>query len=1537
MAGRRAASVVLLCLAWAGAAFGEPQPSREDFARALIQQSPIVDDVGFQLPVEVYRRYLMEQATRPQPAPVAYIIERGLYGVTLDANSRPVMRAELSIRVLDPPRCRQIRVLSTALAWEAVTVNAKPGKLAAKNGWLSLMPDKPGVYELAATAKLGRKWAKEARVALDAPRSVRTGVKFDSAGAWHVSAAGSTGLTAAGSTGLTASAPAEAGTHVELAMPPTDRIDVAWTRPVKLPPRPPQFEIGGAIAWNIDAGRQQLSARMNIRILGGATDRLELSIPAGAVRCEITGPDVRQTRVSGTSASVFLRGKVTGQTRLSVSYELPGGPTGQGAAGLKPLPAPRLADGHWSGGTLVVTNTAGACELLADNVRSLRELHEGDIPADARAILAGRPVLAYEIIARDFDAAVEVLDLGEFALQESIADLAHYQVLFRPDGSIMCKVDYEIRNRTSQFLRVHMPGGSTVLSARVNDVPTALSPAAGEAGVCLLPLVRSKASVKGLVSFPVQIVLLYRGAALARRGLADVPLPTIDLPIAYGWCDLFIPPGMDVRQWSGPMRSVERLSSETAIASLSYGAGELAEGYREEKRIKVVTAPQTAAAERGDKLGETAFKPKLEPKPRAKPAAEAGFSAIGAIPPRPTTQPAELTPIVSKLPVVGRLSDRAEQAPPKRKAIDDSFVDGAPATQPGQTTTEFIVGGGAVVTNGILRPTTQPASILLPARQPPAGAVQPVELPTVATQQLETTVSVPEGGTLMIGGQKAGQSLLARNYYSAGKEYYEKGRLDEAAESLQNAARLAPGSVEADNARRLLANIDVVRGKAKTVSRQEKALGRQVMAENAGLNLALEQQQQELLEQAGAALKSGRSGVAQAAYKAAEGLGEQLLAQGAARSEQDARLRQARQELEQLGKAQSEQARQFRLRYEQLKGGGDVEQALAVGNALKALSAEGEQKKALTGELEKLAIASVRETSSPYLRSQMSLDVAPRDKAGSGKWITQTTGKSGTMPTDIDRQIQRAKEILGAAANELAQINIQREASDKDQAPKEANEIEPHRALEQLRMALASGSFQRQPAAQGGHATAQPEAGVFARVYDVRDLAIGSDGKRTAEDINRRAEDLAAKAQAAIGSPAGRADGRAGRVAVDNGRLIVMAGVAGQDTVRQLLDKLREIRGPQVELGGNIAGQEASGLVKMGAGTLNLSGVNSYGGDAVVSAGTAVNTGGTFLDDIRVDFEARAIQAQPGPAGQPGTPIEATEGSKAQFEDFIRRNYDWQISGAGLAHKGGGAGGGGGGAPGGAWGAWGSMGYRGFDYWVRDWRSSMAGGFVYDDFTGAAAAGRGRHADSDSDDQEGREKVIERLAARLSSNIGQSVVVNSSNINIAAADAAQLGIEFRQGVNSVRYATVDEAQLRTLRQLAARQAEPGQAVKAVAANPRLQNTIVGTEALLAGGQRAYVARALEGGNTFELAGNPIDLPHEKYVLLDAGGYITAAKASQMRHWTQPVSQEDVGFADVPQELDVPRVGNLVRFEKTLIRPADRLTIRAEYTWKGDAK
>ena len=187
---------------------------------------------------------------------------------------------------------------------------------------------------------------------------------------------------------------------------------------------------------------------------------------------------------------------------------------------------------------------------------------------------------------------------------------------------------------------------------------------------------------------------------------------------------------------------------------------------------------------------------------------------------------------------------------------------------------------------------------------------------------------------------------------------------------------------------------------------------------------------------------------------------------------------------------------------------------------------------------------------------------------------------------------------------------------------------------------------------------------------------------------------------------------------------------------------------------------------------------------------------------------------------------------------------------------------------------------------------------------------------------------------KLRSNLGQKVAVNSINLNNDAASAAGLGVQWNKGNNDVNYAVVDEAVLRSLLELDARQRQRG---AVVAENGRLQETIVGTDALLANGMIGNMAFAGERSNTLDLNDNTIALPHEKVLLVDNGGYLTAVKAGAMQHWTERLSFETVQFAEVPQAIEPPHEGRLVRLEKRLLEPSDRMVIGIEYTTEGESK
>jgi hypothetical protein len=52
----------------------------------------------------------------------------------------------------------------------------------------------------------------------------------------------------------------------------------------------------------------------------------------------------------------------------------------------------------------------------------------------------------------------------------------------------------------------------------------------------------------------------------------------------------------------------------------------------------------------------------------------------------------------------------------------------------------------------------------------------------------------------------------------------------------------------------------------------------------------------------------------------------------------------------------------------------------------------------------------------------------------------------------------------------------------------------------------------------------------------------------------------------------------------------------------------------------------------------------------------------------------------------------------------------------------------------------------------------------------------------------------------------------------------------------------------------------------------------------------------------------------------------------MQFWTEKAAP--IQFTAAPQEINVPRVGQVVKFEKTLVKPTDDLGLRTHYVWKG---
>jgi hypothetical protein len=314
--------------------------------------------------------------------------------------------------------------------------------------------------------------------------------------------------------------------------------------------------------------------------------------------------------------------------------------------------------------------------------------------------------------------------------------------------------------------------------------------------------------------------------------------------------------------------------------------------------------------------------------------------------------------------------------------------------------------------------------------------------------------------------------------------------------------------------------------------------------------------------------------------------------------------------------------------------------------------------------------------------------------------------------------------------------------------------------------------------------------------------------------------------------------GKHGSIREMGGQIIVTQTAENQRSLTDLLDQLRQSRGPQVEEGKKIAQQKA---------TEPLTGARQR----------VVFTDGHWHSGRQVKIKDR------------------------ELDEFIRRNYKWALQ----------------------------------DRTRGDLKTTVTS------LDGGTLLVGGQRVSSSE------------LISKLRFNLGQKVAVNSLNVRADGRVAAALGVRFKRGDNNVNWAVINGAQFRALMELDAQLSNRSGPV--VETNARLQETIVGTDAFLSNSMIANASYAGDRGNVLDIGGNAINLAHEGYLVINNGGYLTIVQAGAMQHWREKPAS--VGFVEVPQNIEVPRVGQLFRFERTLLKPSDKMVIRAEYQQKGASR
>jgi hypothetical protein len=317
----------------------------------------------------------------------------------------------------------------------------------------------------------------------------------------------------------------------------------------------------------------QVAANVRIEVLQGLAREVSLALPPGLVINQVNGATVADWDVNTGTLRVRLLDPISSEVSFVVQGDMRAPRDGAVTIPLVRVPSAERETGG------VAVDVTGAGEIAE---RQTRGLDPAD-PGELGDIVASPSMVAYRLRPLPGTEArsltVTVVRYTPQAVLIANVEEARYRALASEDGGLLVEARYAVRNNRRSFLKVTMPPGSTLWSAKVSGRP--IRPGVAERDAVLLPLDKGRAGEEA-PTFVVDLVYLQRVESWIDKGRAHVDLPALDLPVSRTGLELHYSPRYRVELQPGTFRPDE-------------DAGPFADALRQ-----AAATPVSAAAPVGD-------------------------------------------------------------------------------------------------------------------------------------------------------------------------------------------------------------------------------------------------------------------------------------------------------------------------------------------------------------------------------------------------------------------------------------------------------------------------------------------------------------------------------------------------------------------------------------------------------------------------------------------------------------------------------------------------------------------------------------------------------------------------------------------------------------------------------------------------------------------------------------------------------------------------------------------------------------------------
>jgi len=334
-------------------------------------------------------------------------------------------------------------------------------------------------------------------------------------------------------------------TAIEATLVPGQPATIWWTTRETVTPvvaREVRFLADEKTLVSVSESEMRVAVLADVTVVQGEPAQFHAELPAGFEVTGVTGATLDSTETNNGVLTLKVNAPGQRSHQFLISMERPINDSKADAPFLSFKKAQRETGE-------VLVEGAGTMEITATEGGGLKRMDVKEVNPYLRSLAHFPPQAAFRYHKQASETpslALQWVRFPDGSVLAAVAERAEVTTLVTSEGKSLTEVKLTIKNQAQPFLKVALPAGATILSADVAG--ERVKPVQGPDGN-RVPLLRP--GFRPTDSYTVSFVFMHSGAPFAKKGGADLSLPSMDIPISLMTWEVFLPEQYKVKDFGG--------------------------------------------------------------------------------------------------------------------------------------------------------------------------------------------------------------------------------------------------------------------------------------------------------------------------------------------------------------------------------------------------------------------------------------------------------------------------------------------------------------------------------------------------------------------------------------------------------------------------------------------------------------------------------------------------------------------------------------------------------------------------------------------------------------------------------------------------------------------------------------------------------------------------------------------------------------------------------------------------------------------------